>query len=87
MPEHLTLKWGTLKAWTCETPKSIEALRKYRELGMSMSVALQRDTPEQKQLLCDLIDVMQIDSVCLDWTGKDVTKEEAKQYVMDYGKE
>ena len=42
---------------------------------------------EQKQLLCDLIDVMQIDSVCLDWTGKDVTKEEAKQYVMDYGKE
>mgnify|MGYP003334563802 CR=1 FL=1 len=56
-------------------------------MGKGSSTSTVQMTPEQKQLLCDLIDVMQIDSVCLDWTGKDVTKEEAKQYVMDYGKE
>ena len=83
MSEHLLLKWGTLKGWEVETDKSREALGRYADLGMSMSRMMQRDTPEQKQALCDLIDAID-GEIVLDWTGERVTKDEAKKYVMDY---
>lgn len=48
-----------------------------------MGAMQQRDTPEQKQALCDLIDA--IDGEILnDWTGKTMTKDEAKKYVTEY---
>lgn len=81
----LTLKWGSLVAWNLEgNEKAIAALKRYTEGGMSASAMAQRDTPEQKQAICDIIDALDCDTVRLDWDGKDVSKEEAKKYVMEY---
>jgi len=87
-PESLTLKWGTLKDWnlTKDGP-AFAALKRYHECGsVSMSAATQRDTDEQKQAICDIIDALNADTVYLDWDDKTVSKDEAKRYVMEYGK-
>lgn len=83
--ESLTLKWGSLKGWDLNTEKSLGILNAWIKLGVSMSAACQRDTPEQKQLLCDLIDSVD-GEIWNDWEGKILTKEEAKLYVTEYGK-
>lgn len=83
--DHLTLKWGTLKAWNLTSPKGQELLKKYHELGSSFSAMCQQDTPEQKELICQMIDECEADQIYLDWDGKYVTKDEAKKYVMEYG--
>ena len=84
--EHLTLKWGTLKAWHFESEQAKELLRRYDDIGSSMSAIMQHDTPEQKQIICDLIDIGDFETVYLDWDDKEVSKDEAKQYVLNYGK-
>jgi hypothetical protein len=86
MSEYAVLKWGTLKAWSFESDKAKELLNKWASLGYSMSAAMQHDTPEQKQILCDLIDAGDFETVLLDWEDKEVSKAEAKDYVMNYGK-
>lgn len=84
--DSLTLKWGTLKGWKLKSPKAFELFKQWAALGSSMSAMMQRDTPEQKQLICEIIDAANLDTVCLDWEDKEVSKEEAKRYVMEYGK-
>lgn len=86
-PEYLTLKWGSLKAWNINNPATFELLKKWHELGVSMSAALQRNTPEQVELICQIIDAIECETICLDWTGENVSKEEAKEYVRNYGTE
>lgn len=83
---HLTLKWGTLKAWNFSgLPEAQALLKRYDELGSSMSAMTQRDTPEQKGIICKLIDLMP-GEIYLDWDGKYVSKDEAKKYVLEYGR-
>lgn len=87
--DYLTLKWGTLKSWSftskrAEKMKAKELLSKYRDLGMAAGAAQQRDTREQKEVICKLIDAGNFTRVCLDWDGKYVSKTEAKKYVMEY---
>lgn len=82
--ESLLLKWGTLKGWDLKHEKSLAAFDKYAESGMSVSAMAQRDTPEQKQLLCDLIDAID-GEIQNDWSGEMLSKEAAKEYVMNYG--
>lgn len=82
----LTLKWGTLKSWDFSTDKKgSELLQKYCDLGSSMSAGTQHDTPEQKEIICQLIDLC-YGKIYLSWDGKFVTKKEAKEYVLNYGK-
>lgn len=81
----LTLKWGSAKAWKLDDQKAIDALQKWADFGVSMSAMLQHDTPEQKQALIDAIDHM--DEIWLDWEGKQVSREEAKEYIRNYGNE
>lgn len=85
--ESLTLKWGTLKAWDIdESGPAFAALKHYHECApVMMGAAQQRDTPEQKQAICDLIDALDAETVYLDWDGVHVSKDEAKKYVMEYG--
>ena len=84
MDEYLLLKWGTLKGWNFgENEKAIELLREYIDLGSSMSVMLQKDTPKQKELICQMIDAVN-GEIQNDWTGEIMTKEAAKDYVMTY---
>ena len=83
---YLTLKWGTLKAWNVEgNKKAIELMKRYNEISSSFSAMAQNDTPEQKEIICKLIDLMP-GEIYLDWNGEYVSKEKAKEYVMNYGK-
>ena len=86
MSEWLSLKWGTLKGWDVKDGgPAMAALRRYHEVGpVSMSAAMQHDTEEQKKCLCEAIDALDAETVYLDWDGKDVSKDEAKRYVMEY---
>jgi hypothetical protein len=82
--EHLMLKWGTLKGWNIKSNATFEILKRYAEAGMSASAMMQKDTLEQKQALCDLIDAID-GPITNDWSGEDMTKDQAKKYVMEYG--
>lgn len=85
MTDTLILKWGTLKGWDLNSDAAKEALRKYGEIGEHAAGAMQqRDTSEQKQALCDLIDAVD-GTIENDWTGDTMTKAEAKEYVLTYG--
>jgi len=81
---RLTLKWGTVNAWKLETPEAKAALQKWADGGVSLSAMAQHDTPEQKEALIEAIGFM--DEIWLDWEGKNVSREEAKEYVRNYGK-
>lgn len=81
--EHLLLKWGTLKGWKVESDAALTAFRKYADGGMSAGAMQQRDTQEQRQALCELIDAIN-GRITNDWTGEDMTKDEAKKYVLEY---
>lgn len=87
MSEHLLLKWGTLKAWTVESDAAKAALQKYFEGNVSGSAICQHDTPEQKAAICELIDALDIEFVYSDWSGEAMTKDEAKRYVLEYGRD
>jgi hypothetical protein len=82
----VTLKWGTLKSCICNTDESSELLTKYVNLGTSASAMTTDDTPEQKEIICKLIDLCDGETIHLEWDGIDVPKDEAKKYVLHYGK-
>lgn len=86
MAEHLSLKWGTLKSWNLESEQSYAAAQRYMDGGVSMSAMAQHDTDDQKRALCDLIDAID-GEITNDWSGETMTKEQAKRYVLEYGKE
>lgn len=81
----LTLKWGTLKSWDFgNSKKGKKLLREYNKLGSSFSAMTQSDTPRQKEIICELINLCDGDTIYLEWDGMDVSKKEAKEYVMNY---
>lgn len=84
--DSLTLKWGTLKSWDIHSENGLVLLKRYCEIGSSASAMMQRDTPEQKEIICQLIDGCAGD-IYLDWDGEYVSKEKAKEYVRNYGKQ
>lgn len=86
MTEILRLKWGTYKGYSNLKPASIAILERYAALGYAAGAMQQNDTPEQKDILCELIDQLDAETIRNDWTGKDMTKEEAKKYILEYGK-
>ena len=82
--ESLTLKWGSVKGWDNLTDKSVEILKRFFADGVPLSAMADRPTEDRKAILCELID--QFDGeIWNDWDGKEMTKAEAKQYVMSYG--
>lgn len=85
--EYLDLKWGTIKAWNIETPEAQALLEKYQSLGVSPGAMTQHDTPEQTEILCQMIDAMDIETIYIRADeGRNVTKEEAKLYLREYPK-
>ena len=85
--EYITLKWGTLKSWNIESKKGRSLLKRYSDIGASVSAAMQKDTLEQKELICQMIDEIDAETIYLHWDDKEVSKEDAKKYVMEYGTE
>lgn len=84
---YILLKWGTLKGWGNLTDEQVAALQKYADLEMSMSAAMQKNTPAHKEALCNALDLFedgQITNVGFNWSGETMTVEEAKRYVMEY---
>jgi hypothetical protein len=81
--DYITLKWGTLKSWKLTSEKAKELIKKYNDIGESISAITQHDTPEQKQIICELIDTVP-GEIYRAWDGKYVSKEDAKKYVMEY---
>ena len=84
--DHLSLKWGTLKAWNLHSKKGQELLKRYFDLGTSAGAMTANDTPEQKDLICQMIDECNAPTIFLEWDEKHVSKDDAKRYVLDYGK-
>ncbi len=84
----INLKWGTLKAWNfTNSEKGQELLREYNQIGSSFSAMQQNDTSRQKEIICELIDLCDSEeSIYLDWDEKYVSKQEAKDYIMNYNR-
>ncbi len=84
----ISLKWGTLKAWNVHSESALSALQLLADAGpRAMSVATQEDTPEQRLALLNLIDAVGASGgdIWLDWDGRIVTAEEARNYITTYG--
>jgi len=76
--DYVTLKWGTLKSWHITSEEGKKLLSKYSEIGSSFSCMMQKDTPEQKEIICKLIDLVP-GKIFIDWDAKYVSKEKAKK--------
>lgn len=85
--DTLSLKWGTLKSWHLQSEPARVAMNAYVDSGVCGSAMLQNDTPAQVDLLCNLIDALDADTIYLEYDGAHVTKEEAKAYVRGYPRE
>ena len=83
--EHLALKWGVPKSWNVKRDVTRELLKKYASFGWSDGAAQQPNTDDHKLALCELIDAIDADTIENDWTGEQMSKDEAKKYVMEYG--
>lgn len=84
-PIDLTLKWGTLKGWdTRGNKKAMDLIREYHGIGTSTGgVMLQRDTPRQKEIVHELVDLSD-GKVILDFTDEIVDKQGAHEYLNNY---
>lgn len=84
--DYITLKWGTLKPCHLTNPALDPLIEEYdREGGSNISAMAQRDTPRQKEIICEMIEIIG-KPVLNDWSGEEMSVEEAKEYVMNYGK-
>ena len=86
--DYILLKWGSLKGWHMQNNDvAFELLKEYHMRGVYMSAALQRDSAEQKHLLCKMIDAFD-GRIENDWDGTIYqSKEDAKSYILNYGKD
>lgn len=87
MTANLTLKWGNIKGWDGmeEGHPARLALEKYMDSGQGLS-AMQRQTDAQRELICDVIDAVD-GEIHDDWNGGTLTKDAAKKYVREYGRD
>jgi hypothetical protein len=83
--DYIELKWGTLKAWRLSNPALDPLIEEYNKIGHSVSAMTQHDTTRQKEIICEMIEIVG-KPVYLHWDGEYVSVEEAKKYVMEYGK-
>ena len=82
--DYITLKWGGLKAWRLENPDLDPLIEEFnKEGGSNMSAMAQRNTLRQKEIICEMIEIIG-KPVYNDWSGEEMTIEEAKKYVMEY---
>ena len=81
---YLLLKWGTVKGWNGLNEQSLAILQRWSVLEYNLSAMAQHDTPEQKEILYEFI--RQFDGeISNDWSGEQLTKEQAIEYIRDYG--
>ena len=82
--DYLLLKWGSWKRYDFgNNPKAIELINKFNAEGVSQSAIAQENTDSQKDILCEIIDIMD-GTIQNDWDGEYYTKKQAKEYVRSY---
>lgn len=79
---YILLKWGTLKGYRLGE-QCMPFLREYYKDGVPMSCIMDRPDEKRREVLCKLIDAHD-GPIERDWTGEEMTKEEAKRYVRKY---
>lgn len=79
---RLTLKWGALKSWKFCSEKANELIEEYEKADDITD----RCTPKQKEIICELIDICDDATIYIHYYGKFVSKDEAKEYVLNYYK-
>ena len=82
----LLLKWGSVKGWNNMNEDQIDILQRWHDEGVCASAALQRDSDKQKAIILELIDTMKDGEIYNDWDGAYYTKEQARDYILNYGK-
>jgi hypothetical protein len=82
--DYVTLKWGTVKSCSIRNEQTWELMQAYLNQGSNVSAMLHEDTPEQKELLCRVLESIG-EPVFLEWDGRYVSVEEAKNYILTYG--
>ena len=80
----LLLKWGTIKGWSGMEGACLELLNQYFADGRPLSCMADHPDEARKKILCELIDKFK-GTIQNDWTGKKMSKKQAKKYVMEYG--
>lgn len=83
--DYLCLKWGTIKGINFHSKEGKKLIKEYNKIGACASRMLQEDTPRQKEIILELIEIGNFDKVFLDWDNKWVSKEKAKKHVLNYG--
>ena len=81
----LTLKWGTLKSWSFSSAECQSLLEEWTQIGTTSSTIDQNNTPRQKEIICQLIDLCDGNTIHIEWDGVDVSKSEAKKYILNFG--
>lgn len=83
--KSITFKWGTIKGWTGFSQEDFDFLNKYFKDEQSNGCMADRPNTARKTILCDFI--KSFDGTFFnDWSGEDMTKDEAIKYIMEYGK-
>jgi hypothetical protein len=85
MSESLLLKWGTIKGFGGLSNRSIEIVERFFADGVPASAMTDRPDDTRRAILCELIDQFE-GSIQNDWSGEMMSKEAAKEYIMNYGK-
>ena len=81
----LSLKWGTLKEWNFDSSEKARTLfKEYDNINYSLGKEKLNDTPRQKRIICELIDLCEDDFIYLEFNEKNVSKKEAKKYIIEY---
>ena len=81
----LTLKWGTLKSWSFSSSECQSLLEEWTQIGTTSSAIDQNNTTRQKEIICQLIDLCDGNTIHIEWDGVDVSKSEAKKYILNFG--
>jgi hypothetical protein len=87
---YVTLKWGTTKSYSFpDKPEALVLLKELDEIEENSTAPTDglrnRQTDRQKEIIGQLIDLSDGDTIYLHWDGKYVSKDEAKEYVNTYG--
>ena len=83
--DYICLKYGTLKSWRIvSSPEAKAALERW--VAFCEEATQEESTDEQRDLLCRLIQASNAPCIYLEWTGREVTRESAMEYVRSYGK-
>ena len=86
--DFLILKWGRLKSCNLTSEKGRDLVNRYCAERAPLGALTGNDTPEMRDLICQMIDECNAATIhlALDPDGVNVTKDEAKRYVVEYGK-